>query len=108
MAVRPRAARAWEHRKPMEVGGLTNWGEVDGSLANTASQRIATPPHSGEGCGDTLHRVEIDQKNMLLSLKERSSQVKESHHYFGSCSRAGICYFRNVPNGSPKKISVRA
>jgi hypothetical protein len=40
--------------KPYEVGGLANWGKVDGSLANIALQEIATPPHSGEGCGDTL------------------------------------------------------
>ena len=52
--MRPRAARIRVSGKPYEVGGLANWGKVDGSLANIALQEIATPPHSGEGCGDTL------------------------------------------------------
>ena len=65
LPLRPRAARIRVSGKHMEVGGLQRGVNHDKTIANAGLDDIGTPPHSGEGCGDTLTGG--------IYLKERSN-----------------------------------
>jgi hypothetical protein len=61
---------------PIEVGDVKRGVNHDKTVVNIDSSGISTPPHSGEGCGDTQIRLDFHQK--MFELCPRGTTISHA------------------------------